>query len=499
VATDTQADITVSLMNHSFLRIHAEAGIKRELRDYFSFYVPNYKFMPEYKNGFFDGKIRLYNAATSSLPAGLLFRLRNYAQSRKYSLELVESSYGIPDQIEQYNPDILAKISTPWIPHDYQQRAVELAVKNKRRVIVSPTGSGKSLIIYLIVRYYLNLKKQRVLIIVPTTSLVEQMTMDFIHYAEPDNMDMGPFLHKVYCGASKHTDKPIVISTWQSLQRLPREYFTSFGCVIGDECHLFKAKCLTNIMNKCENADYRFGLTGTLDGKFINRIQLEGLFGPVHKTTTTKKLQEEGTLAPLEIVGLFLQYTQEEREYVKGFKYQDEIDFIVRHEKRNRFIRDLSLGMKGNTLLLYTFVEKHGEELKNLIREKRKDSVYYIHGGTDVEDRERVRAIIESEKNAIIVASVGVFSTGINIRNIHNIIFASPTKSQIRVLQSIGRGLRLSDDGRTTHLYDIVDDLTKGSKKNYAIKHANERFKIYKNEEFNVSIYDIPLTGAAHE
>ena len=125
------------------------------------------------------------------------------------------------------------------------------------------------------------------------------------------------------------------------------------------------------------------------------------------------------------------------------------------------------------------------QSASRIIKIDKDRKLFYVSGETDVDTRESVREITEREKNAIIVASIGTFSTGINIRNLHNIIFASPSKSQIRVLQSIGRGLRKSDDGRVTELYDISDDLSWKTKKNYTLDHAAERIKIYSREKFD--------------
>lgn len=484
--------IEVSLANNSFLQIQTEDGIKRELREYFAFFADGYRWMPAYKNKMWDGKIRLYNIIDSTLPAGLFFRLQLFAQERQYNIEVKESEYGLPgnvsNQVEKFSYPLL------WKPRDYQEKAYNICMENKRRVVVSPTGSGKSLIIYMIVRQYLELRQKRILLIVPTTTLVEQMYKDFLDYAKPEGFPIEKYAHRIHSGADKKTPAPVVISTWQSLQKLGEKWFSSFGMVIGDECHLFKAKALTSIVNKCVNADYRIGTTGTLDGKQVHRLQLEGLFGPVFKIVTTKKLQEENALARLKIHALVCKYSKKDKDKLYGknkkVPYQKEIDFLISHPVRNRMICNLILHLKGNTLVMFNFVEKHGQVLVDMVRNERENNVYYIHGNTKTDEREQVREIVENQTDAIILASSGVFSTGTNIRNIHNVVFTSPTKSQVRVLQSIGRGLRKSDDGRTTMLYDIVDDL---SKKNFAYKHAQERFKMYKDEEFPVKIHDFDM------
>jgi superfamily II DNA or RNA helicase len=265
--------------------------------------------------------------------------------------------------------------------------------------------------------------------------------------------------------------------------------------VIGDEAHNFKAKSLTAILEKCINAKYRIGTTGTLDGTQTHQLVLEGLFGPVHQVTTTKKLIDAQSLSELDINVLILKYNDELCRAMAKASYQQELDFIVQYEARNNFITNLALDQTGNTLVLFNYVDKHGKPLHSLLQKKiKKDrKLFYVSGETDVDTRESVREITEKEKDAIIVASLGTFSTGINIRNLHNIIFASPSKSQIRVLQSIGRGLRKSEDGRGTKLYDIADDLHWKNKKNYTLQHAAERIKIYAKEKFTYKLYDINI------
>ena len=206
--------------------------------------------------------------------------------------------------------------------------------------------------------------------------------------------------------------------------------------------------------------------------------------------TGTKKLIDEGHLAKLDIQCLILKHRPQ-----KFDTYEDEIKYLISHEGRNRFISNLSVDLKGNTLVLYTRVEAHGAILHELINKKvsagRK--VFFIHGGVDAETREDVRKITEEEKDAIIVASFGTFSTGINIKNLHNVIFASPSKSRIRNLQSIGRVLRKGKDKVRAKLYDIADDATMGARKNYTLNHFIERVKIYVQEQFNYEIISIDL------
>jgi superfamily II DNA or RNA helicase len=335
------------------------------------------------------------------------------------------------------------------------------------------------------VRYYVE-KGQNTLIVVPTTSLVEQMYKDFEDYG----WDVGSFCHKIYAGKERETDSQVIITTWQSIYKLPRKYFSRFNVVVGDEAHQFKSKSLISIMGKLSDAKYRFGFTGTLDGTQTHKWVLEGLFGPSYKIIRTEELMQKGHVAKLDINVLLLKHSPHKFE-----NFEEEVQYIINHERRNKFIRNLALDLKGNTLILFARVEGHGQPLYELINKSVSDNrhVFFVHGGVDTEDREKVREITEKENNAIIVASYGTFSTGINIRNLHNVIFASPSKSRIRNLQSIGRVLRKSENKTRATLYDIADDISYKSRKNYTLNHLIERIKVYNEENFNYDIVNIPL------
>ena len=502
------ANISILKKNESTALVDCDAGIAQELTEYFSFFVPGHKYMKLYKRKIWDGKIRLFNSISRELPAGLYPFVDEFCKRNSYTLLTESSDYGSPLDKNEQDPELIYKYikdlnlqsrGNSIDIRDYQFDAVMKALNLNRCVLLSPTGSGKSLIIYCLSQIWLKYitegfrypKAGRVLIVVPTTSLVEQMEKDFIDYGySPQG------IHKIYSGKDKdNINSSIVISTWQSIYKLPKDWFDQFGMVIGDECHGFKSKSLTDIMNKCTEAKYRIGTTGTLDNAQVHHLVLQGLFGKIHRVTTTKELQENNTLAKLDINIIILKYNEKERKDFGKKTYHDEIDFIVGHEARNRFIRNLALSSSGNTLVLFQRVDAHGKPLFDLINEKAEEGrkVFYVSGEVETNDREAIRQITEKQKDAIIVASLGTFSTGINIRNLHNIIFASPSKSQIKVLQSIGRGLRQSDDGRSTTLYDITDDIHYKGRKNYALLHGEERVKIYNKEKFNFKIIEVPI------
>ncbi len=487
--------LIVEKKNDVYLTVDCDSNVQRELSEFFTFYVPGYKFMPAFRNRMWDGKIRLFSQKTKEIYFGLYPYIKAFCDERGYHI-VAGKNVDIDNKVDK---DIVKKFSNglgqKFEVRDYQIDAIYHSLKFNRALLLSPTASGKSFIIYALIRYYSHLIKDKsnnkCLLVVPTTSLVEQMYSDFKTYG----WDVKKNCHRLYSGYSNQTDKKVLISTWQSLYKLPKKYFEQFGAVFGDEAHLFKSKSLTELMTKLENCKYRIGLTGTLDGTQTHKLVLEGLFGAVNKVTSTKKLMDKKQLSNLTIRCLILKHTEENSKMVTKGKYQDEVDYLVSSESRNNFLRNLAIKMKGNTLVLFQLVEKHGKKLYEIIKEKAADDrkVFYIFGGVEADEREAIRGITEKEKDAIIVASYGTFSTGVNIRNLHNIIFASSSKSRIRNLQSIGRGLRLGDNKTNAVLYDIADDLTYKSKENFTLKHFQERVSIYTQEEFDYEIHNVSL------
>ena len=481
-------NIVIKKKNEVYVTIKGDPHVHYELSDYFSFEVPEAKFLkrnPRYK--YWDGMIRLYSPGTGELYGGLLDHLHEWANEKSYNISYETNDWYGPveetnDFVSMEGVKVFMDKITHIQPREYQYKAVYEALKNNRKLLLSPTGSGKSLMIYSLVRYYCATNK-KTLIIVPTTSLVEQMVNDFNEYG----WDADAHVHKIYSGKDKVTEKKVIISTWQSIYKFPKRYFDDIDCVIGDEAHLFKSKSLTGIMTKLHNAKYRFGFTGTLDGSKTHKWVLEGLFGSCKQVTKTDDLIKSGYLSKFRIKVLLCNHAPQYFE-----SYQDEIDFLVQHRGRNNLIKNLVADIEGNTLVLFNYIEKHGEPLYELINNTVDDQrkVFFVHGGTDVEDREEVRHLTETENNAVIIASYGTFSTGINIKRLHNIIFASPSKSRVRNLQSIGRVLRKGEGKDIATLYDIADDI---NGRNYTLKHLNERVNIYQSENFKYEVIKVNL------
>ena len=462
----------------------------QELTSFFTFEVPGFKFMPTYRNRIWDGKIRLFSPGSGEIYVGLLEYIKGFCQRNEIDYILEEGVENerniIREVVRSYITSLKPKSHGKSLKlRDYQIDAVHRAIARNRTLIVSPTASGKSLVIYSLVRYY-HMMGLKTLILVPTTSLVEQMYTDFEDYG----WSSGTYCQKVYQGHSSKVEKDVAISTWQSVYKMPKKYFEVFGCVIGDEAHMFKAKSLTGIMTKLHQCKYRFGLTGTLDGTQTHQLVLEGLFGPVEKVVTTKELIEKKTLADLKIKCIILKHSNIRSK----MEYAEELEYIVTHKGRQNFVINLLQHLKGNTLCLFQLVEKHGKPLHEAAEKIITDrNVYFVYGGTRTDTREEIRSLIENAKDSIVIASYGTFSTGINIRNIHNIVLASPSKSKIRVLQSIGRGLRTSMNKDSVLIFDIADDLTFRNQNNFTLNHFQERINIYNTEQFDYEISKMKL------
>ena len=476
--------LIIEKKNEVYITIECEPDIQREISEFFTFYVPGYKFMPAFRNRMWDGKIRLFNLRNQQLYYGLHEYVQKFCRDRDYTFESSLSTAPLVPykDVLEFTKNIELEVE----PRDYQLQAVTQCINSKRVLLLSPTASGKSLIIYLLTRYF----NKRTLIIVPTISLTQQMFSDFQHYG----WNAEKYCHIIKQGNEKISNKQVIISTWQSIYKLQKKYFEGFDVVIGDEAHLYKAKSLTKIMEKLKNTKYRFGFTGTLDGSQTHKLVLEGLFGPVFQPVTTKKLIDDKHLADFLIKCITLKYPEDICKRVKDMKYQDEIDFITTYEPRNKFISRVCEAQEGNTLVLFHLID-HGKTIHDLIltRKDKDRKLFFVYGGTDAETREQIRAIAETEDNSIIVASFGTFSTGVNIRNLHNIIFASPSKSKIRNLQSIGRGLRKGEKKEKARLIDISDDLRYKSHINYTLKHFSERVKIYNEEKFDYKLYKMEI------
>lgn len=484
--------LKLSNINETWIRVETEPGIIQEIYDRLSFDVPGAKFMPKFRKKLWDGKIRLLNKRNNTIHKGLAHYLETYAKENEYTFEKdFDNNAFSKEDAESFISETKWFSSKEQIePREYQIEAIKRGIMNKRYIALSPTGSGKSLIIASLIKFYHDNEDGKILLICPTTSLVEQMHSDIKEYFPYwEGLDS---ITKIYSGMTRE-NKRVIISTWQSIYDNHINWFEDINVVIGDETHLYSAKEVSKLFEKCINAQYRYGFTGTLSGEKLHQLQLEGLFGKAFQITTTSTLIKNKHLSDFKINALVFGYSDKTKKEFKRHSWEEEVQFIISNEKRNNYIAKLATSLDGNTLVLFSRVETHGKILFDLIKKISNKPVYFIYGGTETEIREQVRKSMDNLDNAIIVASSQIFSTGINIPTLKNIIFTHPSKSRIKTLQSIGRVLRVSSKkSGPSVLFDLVDDLRHKSN-NYAFNHFNERVKIYASEDFDYKIIDVPL------
>lgn len=495
-------DLVISKYNEAYIKIEADSGILMEISEAFVFQVDGYKFTPAYKMGRWDGKIRLFNLGKQTIYIGLLTEVKEFCHARGYTLSFKSNArYGNPDDkmdvtldtIHQYIKSLeIASNGNPLGVRDYQEEAVYLCLKNYRGIIKAATGAGKSLIMYCLMRYLTDVLGLRALIIVPTTGLTTQLKADFADYSGLNGWSANDNVHLIPVNKTKNTEKPITISTFQSLAKLDAEYFDQFDCIFTDEGHTVTSKSITGIYERATKTKFRYACTGTLHDMKTHILTMKGLTGDVYDVASTKKLIDNGQLVKLEIKCLQISYPDEVRKAMKKKDYETEITYITASGKRNRFISKLAEACQGTTLILYRFVE-HGKELKDLIEQRVGERpVYYVDGSVDVEERESIRQTANHD-GGIVIASYGTFKQGINLPAIENIIFAHPMKSKISNLQSIGRGLRLKGDKKKCTLYDIGDDMSHGKSVNFAMLHFGERLKTYTAEGFDYKFVQVSI------
>ncbi|QBQ77695.1 putative helicase [Escherichia phage vB_EcoM_WFbE185] len=502
-------DIKVHFHDFSHVRIECDESTFYELRDFFSFEADGYKFNPKYRYGQWDGRIRLldYNRL---LPYGLVGQIKKFCNNMSYSVWIDHKIFETEDLTRE---DFDAWLSKQEIysgnakiePHWYQKDAVYEGLVNRRRILNLPTSAGKSLIQALLARYYLENYEGKILIIVPTTALTTQMANDFVDY----RLFSHSMIKKIGGGADKadksKNDAPIIVGTWQTVVKQPKEWFSQFGMMMNDECHLATGKSISSIISGLNNCMFKFGLSGSLrDGK-ANVMQYVGMFGEIFRPVSTSKLMEDGQVTELKINSIFLRYPDEFTTKLKGKTYQEEVKIITGLKRRTKWIAQLSVKLAKkdeNAFVMFKHVT-HGKEIFEAIKELGYEKVYYVSGEVDTETRNALKVMAENGKGIIIVASYGVFSTGISVKNLHHVIFAHGVKSKIIVLQTVGRVLRKHGSKAVATVWDLIDDAgvkpkSLNTKKkythlNYLLKHGIDRIQRYADEKFNYVMKTINL------
>lgn len=501
---ESSSDLQIYHYDESFVQITSDdQGIVRELSEFLTFDVPGAQFMPMYKHKVWDGKKRLLDYRNQTVYRGLVFYIiENFCKERNYT-------YSIDPELEKYlNPEVdiknlIAKLGLNITPYDFQETAIETCIKDTRRTVVSPTSSGKSLIIYSLIRWYLyylltlpefKATSNKILLVVPTIGLITQLHKEFKEYS---NFDISKYVWDIHSGKTIPKDKRIVISTWQSIYKEQKDWFKQFGCIMIDEAHTVQAKSLTGILEKkCGHVPFRFGFTGTLQEAETHRLIIEGLIGPEYVTSQTHELRDRGITSDFKIKCLVLKYLKGTIQ--KKMDYPSEVDFLVHNQKRNRFIAKIaSISTKNGSSNVLVLTDYHDQKPHiRLIKEEllklgfEESKILIANGSTSAEERENIRILCEANSGYIILATYGVFSTGISIKNLQYLILATAGKSVIRILQSIGRIIRKDGKDNYVECIDISDDFQLSSR-NYSLSHFMDRISLYMKSKFKYSVTTI--------
>ena len=530
---------------------------KLEIMDSLSVFIDGYQFMPSYRAGIFDGRKEFYKIHPDGfliykgLVESVIKKFGNYLTEEYIPLSTVE-----PVSYEEVDEHIKS-LNLPFTPRDYQRYAFYIALNNPRKIMLSATSSGKSLIIYMLMTYFEKQGKRGILI-VPNVGLVEQMQGDFVEYGIPKE-DIESRLHIIYAGKEKNFNQLMTCSTWQSLMKMRDKEFETLDYIISDEAHLAKGDSLQHLINISSNCKYKLGFTGTLPSNYVDRFTLTATLGKSETIITAQGLVEAGFATPVEIILNYFNYPKEEKDIVKKMKYPEETKYLEEHYNRNNYIANLGIQLTkkfGNTLIMYNTI-KHGEFLLNLVLKNKfglddvyvlekvtpkrlekipyekvskiftlspltpkdkktitkvygtvevdkwdnlsKYHIFLIRGSVEGVERDKIRGYLEEFTDCILVSNYQTTSTGISIKRLHNMVLAAGTKSNIRLGQSIGRGMRLHEDKDKFRLIDIIDDFSTKTKtgkvwnKNYSLKHSYERLEQYFSYQYPIKEFEVSL------
>ena len=516
----SQPQIIIQKINESYVKISCvEQYMEMEIQDKFSFEVPNAKHDPRVKAGKWDGQKRLYNRRNKTFPVGLVLALLRFVKGQGYSYkvdpELIPQTDLTREDIEHVMTTVIDIHSKgkPISLYDHQYDALMHMFGMGRSLCLSSTSSGKSAIIFSFLRIMQllpEMENKKFFVVVPSGNLVEQMYNDFDDYSTGSSTPWNVSTHcqKINKDYKKQIDRQIVVTTWQSMTKLPKCAFDDMGVLLCDEAHTAGASVLSTIIEASINCPIKHGFTGSLDGFECNEMFIEGLFGPRKIIMTAKESIDKGVAAPIDVKVLLLKYSQEFKDdlastvFTKedGKKrnpkdwYRIEKEFIYSLPERKKFLVNLILSLKGNTLVLFDSIDIYQTPVYEMLKEKH-DNVFVINGEVSNKERDVIKAKIEAGESVITCATFGTMAVGISINKLHNMVLASSTKSMIRIIQSIGRLMRLHDTKEVATIYDVVDDLSMPDKRysGYMIQHGKARVKIYANEQHPVKFYPVDI------
>jgi superfamily II DNA or RNA helicase len=493
--------------NDAILTLNSATELELEqLKISFTREVANAKWDPRVKKGWWDGKIS-YFKSNRYLPAGLWHELVELGKAYDFPVTVSGIERKFDKSIDKQ--EFVDWVNEKWAnserkPRDYQIETAFQIIKYKSCLAELATSAGKTLIIFMVFCYLLERNKsKKILMIVPTVDLVVQSSEDFYEY-NTESVNMHLQIQQIFAGSVIRDGSNIVVGTYQSLVKKGKEYFDSFDTVVVDETHKAKSTSIKNILEKCEVADRKFGLSGTIPKPgTLDRLTIMAYTGPIISSIRADYLIEKGHITPCEVYAIEMNYASTEvRDGFRTLHQRSEEDrkkllnleqnYAIQSEARLEFITDMILKNHKNSLVLFYRIE-YGNKIYERLRQKSDRRIFYIDGGTDKDLREYQKTNLEEGEDKIMIASYGTFSTGINVTNIHTIYLTESFKSEVIIRQSIGRGLRKHEDKKKLLIVDFIDDYRIGRYSNYLYKHGLSRQEIYKDQNFPYQVRSVDL------
>lgn len=487
------AQIYLEKVNEVRMRvITQDLGINEELYDHFKMPDPNFTPSDFSK---YDGLIRFYQKSSGLIDIGLIFDVFSFCRNNGYTLEVDPLLKYIlkttKEEIQEFIDGLQLSHQTedgsfsPAEAREYQFDSVYTAITDTRCVLQAATSAGKSLILYVLARYY-RMRREAIesdlktLIIVPSVHLVRQLYENFEEYSHFNGWKADVNIHQIYSDADKNSCKPVFISTWQGIQKMPKSWFHQFGDVVVDEVHTAAAEKLSFILNNCINSDQRIGVTGTPGNNPTNIMRVVSHFGRLHKIITARELIDMGYASDIRIEMVELIYPEAERALLTG-DYNEEIEFLMAHQKRNQVILTLAKNLKGNVAIMFGRIDAHMMPIYEELS-KYKENVYVINGEVPAKTRMEIQKAMERGDDITLLASFGTMQQGVSIKKLHHLVFAHPNKSFIRVIQTLGRLMRIHSTKDCGVIWDLVDNLKTPKYANHSLRHSFERFRFYTEE-----------------
>jgi len=479
------------LNNHEAVARVDDAAEHDLIHAHFKKKVPGSEWIMKRRGGYGCFHHKFWNPETCRIGRGLVQELKELLKEKgipygvdKNGMETKGEDMS-PESVKEWSKTVL---NPSYAIRDDQADSLAVCIRHKQLICQLPTGYGKSMVIYGLARRIIETSDRKILIMVPSKQLVSQLASNFKKYGWDGMEEHLEMMHSDLADHEKPTfKKRILVSTWQSLQKKDVYFFDRYKAVIVDEAHHANADKQSGIIKKCYNADYRVGFTGTMPKDLYESYMIQQYLGPVYCPSTYSDMKEMGILSNCMVKIVMLKYPDDACEKWCRRGYADETKFLEEHPGRMQAMIDIvkSIPPGENILVMFSHT-KHLDLALESFKSGGIEDIKVIKGDVKVQARESIRSSTEDEEHALIFATYGCVQEGIDIKRLHNVILAASTKSEIRVLQTIGRGLRTHHTKEKAIIWDLADDLRWNGNKNHTIKHAAERFDYYQEQNYEI-------------